>query len=151
MFVLLPLTTPRSAPKAYHIIFFIPIVVLPRPSLLVGLKDRVVKVNSTVQLECHFKAITAQGFAYFVWLKDNKSINIYSSKYHFQFGTVPGTQHRMITKLRIFEFNDEDEGKYSCYCKYNQLQVMRQIGAEREILSHISSANIRLTGKHPAV
>ena len=97
-------------------------------------------------LECQFKAVTTERFTHFEWLKDNRPIDTYSSKYHFSLGAVCGIQHRMMTKLRIFEFTDEDEGKYSCYCKYNQLAVMRQIGVKSEITSNISSANIRLTG-----
>ena len=130
---------------------FTPIVVLPRPTLLTGLKDEVVKVNSTVQMECYFKSITAEGLAHFIWLKDDKLIDLHSPKYHFSVRTVPGTHHRMMTKLKIFEFTDEDEGKYSCYSKYNQLSVMSQIGVKSEIVSDVSSANIMLTGKHCAV
>jgi len=120
--------------------------VLPRPSIIKGPQDALVKRNGSVQVECHFKAATMEGFTHFIWLKDDKAINVNSSKYHFNFGTVPGTQHRMMTKLRIFEFSDEDEGKYSCYCKYNQLPVMRQIGVQHEIKSDNNSANIKLAG-----
>jgi len=121
-------------------------VVLPRPLIKVGLQDTVVRRNTSVQLECQFKAVTTERFTYFEWLKDDKPIDIRSSKYQFSLGPVPGTQHRMMTKLRIFEFIDEDEGKYSCYCKYNQMPVMRQIGVQREIVSDISSANVKLAG-----
>ena len=121
---------------------------LPRPSIIKRPQDALVKRNGSVQLECHFKAATMEGFTYFIWLKDDKAINVNSSKYHFRSGTGPGTQHRMVTKLRIFEFSDEDEGKCSCYCKYNKLSVLRQIGVQHEIKSDNSSANIKLTGMH---
>ena len=121
-------------------------VVIPRPKIIIGLKDALVRRNTSVQLECHFRTLTTKQFVNFIWLKDDKPIDLHSSKYHFSLGTVPGTYLRMMTKLRIFEFTDEDKGKYSCYSKYNQVLVMRQIGVKSEIISDVSSANIRLTG-----
>ena len=104
--------------------------------------------NNSVQLECQFKAVTVEQFTHFEWLKDDKPIDIHSSKYQHSVGTVRCTKHKMMTKLRIFKFSDEDEGRYSCYCKYSQLSILRQIGVKDEVISDISSANVKLTGKH---
>ena len=121
-------------------------VVLPRPLITVGLQDTEVRRNTSVQLECQFKAVTIERFTYIGWMKDKTPINIHLPKYQFSQGTVPSTSHRMISKLRIFEFSDEDEGKYSCFCKYSQLPVMRQIGVKNEIISDTSSAIVKLQG-----
>ena len=80
------------------------------------------------------------------WMKDKTPINIHLPKYQLSLGTVPSTSHRMISKLRIFEFSDEDERKYSGFCKYGQLPVMRQIGVKNEIISDKTSSVVKLQG-----
>ena len=47
---------------AFHDVMYV--VVLPRPLITVGLQDTEVRRNTSVQLECQFKAATIERFTY---------------------------------------------------------------------------------------
>ena len=88
-----------------------------RPILTGGPADAVgVKNHESVHFQCRFNASLIPYLAICGWLKDghNASNGVKSQS------TEPGFENHLICDFIINSVSVTDEGKYSCYCYYNE-------------------------------
>ena len=73
-------------------------------------------LNDSVKIYCTFNASTIDGATIVVWLKDHTVINGYDNETN----PVGGKDNVLSSVLYMKRFTHEDQGKYTCYCYYNQ-------------------------------
>ena len=71
-------------------------------------------LNENVKIYCTFNASTMDGATIVVWLKDHTVISGYNNE------TRPVEDNGILSILNFESFTHEDQGKYTCYCYYNQ-------------------------------
>ena len=72
-------------------------------------------INDSVKIYCSFNASTMDGVTIVVWLKDHSVISGYDNETR----PVQGKDNVIISSLNIVNLTDH-QGKYTCYCYYNQ-------------------------------
>ena len=76
-------------------------------------------VNDSVKIYCTFNASTKDGATIVVWLKDHSVISGCDN----ETGPVQGVNNVIISILNLKNLTHH-QGKYTCYCYYNQSIVM---------------------------
>ena len=93
------------------------LVIVEAPRLTAGPVNAVgVKEYDSVHLKCHFNGSLKPHLALCGWLKDgNNASNGEKSQ-----TTEPGFKNHLICHFTIKSVSVTDEGKYACYCYYNE-------------------------------
>ena len=113
-----------------------------------GPEDVTAKASQNVQFTCEFKAPTRAGVSIVVWLKDDFAVIHSSSHYKISVnssmtvGPVGENIDHFISTLSILSVNDEDEGKYTCYCYYNTTMVTST--KHQYVRSNLESASLHI-------
>ena len=75
-------------------------------------------INDSVKIYCSFNAATMDGATIVVWLKDHSVISGYDNETR----PVQGKDNVIISILNLKNLTHH-QGKYICYCYYNQSMV----------------------------
>ena len=88
------------------------------PPVLITGPDNVTEINlhETAQLSCTFSSSEIPYLGICVWDKGNVCI----SQSHINQISVPGRRNELACSLTIARVTKSDEGKYYCYCYYNE-------------------------------
>ena len=72
-----------------------------------------------------------EGATIVVWLKDHSVISGYDN----ETSPVPGKDNEVLSILNINKFSHEDQGRYTCYCYYNESLVKsdKQITSDQAV------------------
>ena len=101
-------------------LFVIYTAVLNTPKILSSSAgDICTTINSSESLHCLFNAATMEDATIVVWLKDHSVISGYDNETR----AVPGKDNEVMSILNIKKFSHEDQGRYTCYCYYNESLV----------------------------
>ena len=89
------------------------------PVLISGPYNVTVNIHEVVKMTCTFTASHIPYLSICAWAKGND--RIYSShKYHFNQMSVPGRDNQITCTFTVSDVINTDEGKYYCYCYYNE-------------------------------
>ena len=72
-----------------------------------------------------------EGATIVVWLKDHSVISGYDNETK----PIPGKDNEVLSILKINKFSHEDQGRYTCYCYYNESLVKsnKQITSDQAV------------------
>ena len=93
------------------------VAVVEPPVLISGPHN--VNIQQTVQIKCIFTASQTPYLTICGWSNEDGRINP-SHKYHFNQTSVPGRDNQVACTLTVSNVTNADEGKYYCYCYYNE-------------------------------
>ena len=97
--------------------FSLHIVVVERPILTAGPANATgVKEHDSVHFECHFNASMIPYLALCRWEKDGDDASNGEKSQIIE----PGFKNHLICRFTIKSVSVTDEGKYACYCYYNE-------------------------------
>jgi len=87
-----------------------------------------------------------------MWLKDNSTIENQDS-YKIMTGPAHGKDNQIESTLMVYNFTNEDQGTFTCYCYYNTSLIMtnkRAIFDKKSVKLHTNCA-IQKGKKHAAI
>jgi len=93
--------------------------VVETPSLTDGPHTTRVKEHETVSFKCAFTTSEIPCLSICAWTNEDGRITP-SDKYHINQTSVPGRGNIVDCTLTVSNVTKADEGKYYCYCYYNE-------------------------------